>query len=102
MSTGRRFVENLAYSGLSAATNGLAFLLILYAAHTLTTEAMGVFQIALAFAAIGEPLMDFGLHQASIRHIARDRGTARQVLANTMPMRAQNTMSCTTLGLVSA
>lgn len=88
MSERRRFVENLGYSGLSAATNGLAFLLILYASQVLTTESMGVFFIALNFAAIGEPLMDFGLHQASIRHIARDRGAARHVLANSIPMKA--------------
>ena len=61
MSTGRRFVENLAYSGLSAATNGLAFLLILYAAHTLTTEAMQDWGWRIPFLVAG-PLGGIGLY----------------------------------------
>jgi O-antigen/teichoic acid export membrane protein len=88
MSAPRSFAENVVFAGLSAATNGLALILILYAAQVLSTEENGLLQIALAFAAIGEPLMDFGLHQASIRQIARDRSSARDVLANSIPMKA--------------
>ena len=88
MTTASSFLENVMFAGLSAASNGLAFLLIIYAASVLSPGDMGVLNIALAFAAIGEPLMDFGLHQVSIRHIARDRGSAQAVLANSIPMKA--------------
>jgi len=84
------FLENVMFAGLSAASNGLAFLLIVYAASVLSPGDMGVLNIALAFAAIGEPLMDFGLHQVSIRHIARDRGSAQAVLANSIPLKAMS------------
>lgn len=88
MSAGKSFIENTIFAGLSAASNGLAFVLIIIAARMLSTADMGALHTALAFAAIGEPLMDFGLHQASIRHIARDRGSAHAVLANSIPMKA--------------
>ena len=88
MSAAKSFLENVVFAGLSAASNGLAFILIIVAARILSTDDMGVLHTALAFAAIGEPLMDFGLHQASIRQIARDRSSAQSVLANSIPMKA--------------
>lgn len=88
MSSRRALAENLIFSALSAASNGLAFLLLIVAAHFLTTDEMGVLGTAFAFAAIGEPLMDFGLHQVSIRHIARDRASARDILGASIPMKA--------------
>lgn len=93
MTTRRTFAENVFFAGLSAASNGLAFILIIFATARLSTDDMGVFYVALAFAAIGEPLMDFGLHQASIRHIARDRSSAGAVLASSIPMKAISGLS---------
>ena len=55
MSSRRALAENLIFSALSAASNGLAFLLLIVAAHFLTTDEMGVLGTAFAFAAIGEP-----------------------------------------------
>ena len=90
MTAPRSFAENVVFAGISAASNGLAFLLMLYAQFKLDTDHMGLLNIAFAFAAIGEPLMDFGLHQAGIRQIARDRSSARSVLANSIPMKAMS------------
>ena len=84
----RAFTRNLFLAGASAASNIFALLLLMAASRMLSLDEVGVLGIAFAFAAIGEPLMDFGLHQASIRHIARDRSTAGDVLANSLPLKA--------------
>ena len=76
MTTRRSFIQNLFFSAISAGSNVFALLLLMYAAHVLSLPQMGVLGVAFAFAAIGEPLMDFGVHQASIRHIALDRSSA--------------------------
>ncbi|MBP6717085.1 MAG: flippase, partial [Acidobacteria bacterium] len=88
MTTRRSFIQNLFFSAISAGSNVFALLLLMYAAHVLSLPQMGVLGVAFAFAAIGEPLMDFGVHQASIRHIALDRSSAGNILANSLPMKA--------------
>lgn len=88
MSTRRTFIQNLFFSAVSAGSNVFSLLLLMYAAHRLSLGEMDVLGVAFAFAAIGEPLMDFGVHQASIRHIALDRSSAGRILANSLPMKA--------------
>jgi O-antigen/teichoic acid export membrane protein len=87
MSSIRAFARNLLFSGISAATNVFGLLLLMEASRDLTLDDMGVLGIAFAFAAIGEPLMDLGIQQASVRHIARDRSTAGDILANSLPLK---------------
>ena len=56
-------------------------------------------------AAIGEPLMDFGLHQVTVRDVARDRSVAGTLLANTLPLKALSggamLLALSTIALVS-
>lgn len=90
MSSRRRWIRNLLFSGLSAGSNAFALLLLMYASRPgrLSVDEMGVMGLGFAFAAIGEPLMDFGLQQASLRHIARDKTAAGDVLASSLPLKA--------------
>lgn len=90
MSDRRAFARNLLFSGISAVSNVFALALLIYASRSgrLSVAEMGILGIAFSFAAIGEPLMDFGIQQASLLHVARDRSTAGVVLANSIPIKA--------------
>jgi O-antigen/teichoic acid export membrane protein len=82
-----RFVRNVGYSALSAASNGLLLVLVVVATRGLG-GAYDLFAYALILAKIGETLMDFGLQQATIRGIARDRAVARAVFTNSVSLKA--------------
>jgi O-antigen/teichoic acid export membrane protein len=81
-------LRNLGYSTLSAATNGLLLVLVVLATRRLGPDGYAVFSYAFVLAKIGEALMDFGLQQATIRGVARDRSTARAVFTNSISMKA--------------
>jgi O-antigen/teichoic acid export membrane protein len=81
------FVRNVGYSALSAASNGLLLVLVIVATRGLG-EAYELFAYALILAKIGETLMDFGLQQATIRGIARDRTIARAMFTNSVSLKA--------------
>jgi O-antigen/teichoic acid export membrane protein len=51
-------------------------------------EAYGRFSFALALATIGEALMDFGLHQVTVRSVARERQAASRLFRNTLVLKA--------------
>src|SRR5260370_1229775 len=76
--------RNLAYASVSAASAGLLFLLFVVAGRTLGDVEFGKFSFALALGTIFETLMDFGLHQVTIRAVARDRSQATALLHHTL------------------
>ena len=88
MSDRRAFTRNLVFSGISAVSNVFALLLLVYATGRLSIDEMGILGIAFSFANIGEPLMDFGIQQATLLHVARNRSSAGAVLANSIPIKA--------------
>ena len=76
--------RNMAYASVSAASAGLLVILFIIAGRTLGNVEFGKFSFALALGAIFETLMDFGLHQVTIRAVARDKSQATQLLHHTL------------------
>jgi O-antigen/teichoic acid export membrane protein len=76
--------RNLAYASVSAASAGLLLILFIVAGRTLGDVEFGKFSFALALGTIFETLMDFGLHQVTIRAVARDRSQATALLHHTL------------------
>ena len=72
--------RNFAYATVSAASNGLLLVVLIVAGRTLGDAEFGKFSFALALGSIFETLMDFGLHQATIRAVARDKSQATALL----------------------
>jgi O-antigen/teichoic acid export membrane protein len=72
--------RNLAYASVSAASAVLLLVVLMIAGRTLGDLEFGKFSFALALGSIFETLMDFGLHQATIRAVARDRAQATTLL----------------------
>jgi len=77
-------IRNLAYASLSAASAGLLVVLFILAGRALGDVEFGKFSFALALGTIFETLMDFGLHQATIRAVARDKSRATEILHHTL------------------
>jgi O-antigen/teichoic acid export membrane protein len=76
--------RNLAYASVSAGSAGLLLVLFIVAGRTLGDVEFGKFSFALALGTIFETLMDFGLHQVTIRAVARDRSQATALLHHTL------------------
>jgi O-antigen/teichoic acid export membrane protein len=76
--------RNLAYASVSAASAGLLLLVLVVAGRMLGDAEFGKFSFALALGSIFETLMDFGLHQATIRAVARDRSQASALLHHSL------------------
>ena len=72
--------RNFAYASVSAASAALLLVVLMVAGRTLGDAEFGKFSFALALGSIFETLMDFGLHQATIRAVARDRSQATTLL----------------------
>jgi O-antigen/teichoic acid export membrane protein len=70
-------MQNLAFAGASGASAGLLLILFVVAGRILGEVEFGKFSFALALGTIFETLMDFGLHQVTIREVART-GRARR------------------------
>lgn len=68
------------YSAISAGSAGLMLLLLIVAGRSLGVADYGDFVYAITVATIAEALMDLGLHQVTIRAIARDRAQAGRLL----------------------
>lgn len=77
-------LRNMAKASVSAASAGLLLLLFIIAGRTLGEVEFGKFSFALALGTIFETLMDFGLHQVTIRAVARDRSQATELLHHTL------------------
>lgn len=76
--------KNMAYASVSAASAGLLVILFIIAGRTLGNVEFGKFSFALALGTIFETLMDFGLHQVTIRAVARDKSQATELLHHTL------------------
>jgi O-antigen/teichoic acid export membrane protein len=76
--------RNLAYSTISQSTAGLLLLLMLAAMRSLGEVEFGKFTFALMLGGIFETLMDFGLHQVTVRAVARDKSRAAPLLQHAL------------------
>jgi O-antigen/teichoic acid export membrane protein len=79
--------KNVFFATLSASSAGLLLLVVVLIKRVLGNDIFGAFSCALSLATIGEALMDFGLHQVTIRSIARDRESARRIFQNTLALK---------------
>lgn len=73
-------LRNLAYSTLSSGTAALLLILMIAAGRVLGEVEFGKFAFALLLGGIFETLMDFGLHQVTVRAVARDKSQATTLL----------------------
>ena len=80
--------RNLAYATISAGSAGLLLILLILIGNILGADALGNFSFALALSMIGEALMDFGIHQVTIRSIARERHRASELFRNSLALKA--------------
>lgn len=80
----RSLLQNLAFAGASGASAGLLLILFVIAGRVLGDVEFGKFSFALALGTIFETLMDFGLHQVTVREVARDKSRASSVLHHTL------------------
>lgn len=76
--------QNLAFAGASGSSAALLLVLFVIAGRELGDVEFGKFSFALALGTIFETLMDFGLHQVTIREVARDKSRATAVLHHTL------------------
>ncbi len=72
--------RNFFYSTVSAGSAVFMLLLLIMAGRWLGVDEFGVFSVAISLATIAEVFMDFGLHQVTIRAIARDATHAGRLL----------------------
>jgi PST family polysaccharide transporter len=79
-----RFTRSLALSGISSASAALLLVLYARASDYLSQPEFGLFQYALVLASLAETLIDLGMHQITIRAVARDRASAPKLLHNTL------------------
>jgi O-antigen/teichoic acid export membrane protein len=79
--------KNVLFATLSAGSAVLLLLVVVLIRRVLGNEVFGAFSWALSLATIGEALMDFGIHQVTIRSIARDRQSARRIFQNTLALK---------------
>lgn len=98
----RSLLQNLLFAGSSGASAGLLLVLFVVAGRVLGDVEFGKFSFALALGTIFETLMDFGLHQVTIREVARDRSRASTVLQHTLGIKLLWTAGGLTALLVTA
>ncbi len=79
-------------STASSASAGLLLLLYAAAGYYLTQPDFGIFTYGLTLAALAETFFDLGMHQVTIRAIARDRASAPRLLHNTLALKAVPTL----------
>jgi O-antigen/teichoic acid export membrane protein len=80
-------LRNFFYSSVSAGTAALLLLLYVVAGRVLGEVEFGKFSFALLLGGIFETLMDFGLHQVTIRAVARDRSRASSLLQHALAIK---------------
>jgi len=80
----RSLAHNLLLAGSSGASAALLLILFVVAGRVLGEVEFGKFSFALALGTIFETLMDFGLHQVTIREVARDKSRASTVFQHTL------------------
>jgi O-antigen/teichoic acid export membrane protein len=80
-------LRNFAYSSLSAGTAALLLILMIAAGRVLGEVEFGKFAFALLLGGIFETLMDFGLHQVTVRAVARDKARATTLLHHVLAIK---------------
>jgi len=80
-------LRNLLYSAVSSGTAALLLILMIAAGRALGEVEFGKFAFALLLGGIFETTMDFGLHQVTIRAIARDRSRATSLLHHALTIK---------------
>ena len=81
-------IRNFLYSTISAGTAALLLLLYIAAARMLgSVDELGKFSFALLLGGVFETLMDFGLHQVTIRAVARDKSRASFLLRHALAIK---------------
>ncbi len=80
-------LRNFAYSAVSSGTAALLLILMIIAGRVLGDVEFGKFTFALMLGGLFETLMDFGLHQVTIRAVARDRSRAADLLRHTLAIK---------------
>ncbi len=80
-------IRNFAYSMVSTATAALLLALMIIAGRFLGEVEFGKFMFALLLGGVFETLMDFGLHQVTVRAIARDPDRAPILLRHTLAIK---------------
>src|SRR5581483_1975442 len=84
----RAMIRNFLYSTISAGTAALLLLLYIAAARMLgSVDELGKFSFALLLGGVFETLMDFGLHQVTIRAVARDKSRASFLLRHALAIK---------------
>ncbi len=79
---------NAVFATLSAGSAGLMLLLSAFISQARGEEFFGRFSWALTLAMMGEALMDLGVHQITIRSIARDASQASRIFHNSLSLKA--------------
>jgi O-antigen/teichoic acid export membrane protein len=74
----------MVFAGATASSAALLLALFVLAGRVLGRVEFGKFSFALLLGTIFETLMDFGLHQVTIREVARDRARASVILHHTI------------------
>src|SRR5262249_56512418 len=80
-------IRSFAYSFVSTGTAALLLVLMSVAGRVLGEVEFGKFSFALLLGGIFETLMDFGLHQVTIRAVARDRSRAQSLLQHALTIK---------------
>ena len=80
-------LRNFAYSSLSAGTAALLLILMIAAGRVLGEVEFGKFAFALLLGGVFETLMDFGLHQVTVRAVARDKARATTLLHHVLAIK---------------
>ena len=80
-------LRNFAYSAVSSGTAALLLVLMIVAGRVLGDVEFGKFTFALMLGGLFETLMDFGLHQVTIRAVARDRSKAPALLQHALAIK---------------
>ena len=80
--------RSLVYSTIAAGSAGLLLILSVLVSRMLGQDGWGNFAYVVSLGMIGEALMDFGIHQVTIRSIARDRSTAAPLFRNSLALKA--------------
>jgi O-antigen/teichoic acid export membrane protein len=94
--------RNLTYASASAASAGLLMILFIVAGRTLGEVEFGKFSFALMLGGIFETLMDFGLHQVTIRALARDQSQATRLLYHLLAIKLLWAAAALTLLVITA
>lgn len=88
MSKSVNLVKNLLFTTVSTATNVFLFVILILASRILDVTDFGILNFAIAFAAVFEILIDFGLRDISVVHLSREPGLTRKYAGNLLGYQA--------------